>query len=256
MYKTLKLKGSLGDHVVYTGIPEAFYKKFGYKLFVDSSYPLLWESNPYISKERLDPIFNIEYEQSESEWNTYKPRRVFMQMTGIDPAIECLEVSPKLYRIKQTEKNLIIVNDEAGWPSRRGFAHWPLLLNELRLRGFKIVLLKTANYRDCVGQYMEEAITIFDEQINNPTLETVINWISRARWYIGYESAYAHIAGALHVDYVLFLGSLPEITSRHPSCKLVLNNCISPCHRELCEKQCLKSLGPEELEKIFKLLIL
>lgn len=249
MNRTLVLKGSLGDHVVYTGIPEAFYKKFGIKLFVESPYFPLWENNPFVTTERLDDVFKMEYEQTEEDWNMYKPRRVFMQMTGVDPEKESLSVSPNLYKTRNIEPNLIIVNDEAGWPSRRGFLHWDSLLTALRKKGFKIISLKTTTYRDCTGQLVENPITVFDEQIINPALSTVIDLLSRAKYYIGYESAYAHIAGALGVKYILFLGSLPEICIKHPSCIHVITSCKVPCHKEVCARSCLKDVNAIDLQQ-------
>jgi ADP-heptose:LPS heptosyltransferase len=256
MNRTLVLKGSLGDHVVYTGLPEAFYKIFGIKLFVESSYSPLWRNNPFIASERLNDVFKMEYEQIENEWNTYKPRRVFMQMTGVDPEKEGISVCPKLYRSRNTEPDLIVVNNEAGWPSRRGLLYWDLLSKHLKQKGFKVISLRTPTYKDCTGQIIDEPITIFDKQFINPTLETVIDLLSCAKYYIGYESAYAHIAGALEIEYVLFLGSLPEICIKHPSCKLVVSGCVSPCHKELCEKQCLSTINYETIGKILELLIL
>jgi ADP-heptose:LPS heptosyltransferase len=242
-----RLKASLGDHALYTGIPEAFYQLTGEKLNVISQYIELWQNNPFVDLNAPGPEYELRLASSENDWQEYPPARVFRELTGKTIASE--KVSPNMYYPRMPVENHIVVNVQAGWPSRRGYAHFRSLVESLMSMEYVITLVHASGYRDCFGDASPVTVP-YDSFVESPTLERVIRILQSAAFYIGYDSGYAQIAAALKIPYVVLLGATPFTIVAHPSCIYHLEIC-EHCHTESCAKRCLEN-APNKNDEIIK----
>lgn len=232
----LNLHGSMGDNLMMTGIPEAFYMRFREKTHVPHKRnPIFWRNNPYITDEPTGESFSLKPNVGR-DYMIYYPVRVFHDITG--HVVQAREVRPNIYMHRKPEK-LIVINDQAGWPSRRGYR----FLDELvvKLKNISDVLyMRNHGFRDCHGVISQQEITWHDETVFSPDDKLMIDTMARAAVYIGYDSGYSVLAGALNVPHVLLSGSVPPINTAHPSCIYALEipgckRCASP----ECDNGCL-----------------
>ena len=249
----LILKGSLGDHVCYTGLPEALYKhnhgKDPEKTEVITKYPKLFEHNPYVSNvlnginhptDLLSPYFEIPYETELWHWLVYRPVRAYYQLTG--NIIDRNEVQPNLYLLRKTKLGHIVIADQAGWPTRRRGPGGNLDKLAIRLLdlGYHVTVIHNPNYTDCFGNKVPREIEHYNLSVNDNYI-SIIQFLQEAQYFIGYDSGIAHLAGALKVPSILLAGSVPPIVFAHNSAIKIFDTCGKHCHSEKCnyELPCL-----------------
>ena len=245
----LSLHGGLGDSACYTGIPEAYFKKFGEKLYIRSYYTEFWENNPYCilgAPSEPDEIHKLRFEKhgEEKDWAKYRPQRLFSEMTQSE--VEYEEVQPKLYTPRDTIPRRLVVCDEANWKSRRGYQHLPKLIANLGEMNWDTFLIRNG------GTETDREVFTSDHTVNF-NLKDTINFIATADLYIGYDSGLAHIAAGLGVPYILILGSTPPVVMKHASCLHAAEVC-QHCFTNECPHQCLANSDDknEEIKNIIK----
>ncbi len=228
--------GSLGDQIMLTGLPEAYYKLFGELTFVEGGREDLWKYNPYITKERFGKEFSYSFNSYPKDYMIYYPIRVFYDLTGVICSRNF--VHPNLYW-PSVKNNNCVVNDQAGWPSRTGYKYLDDLIKDIKKEGFHITYVRNENFRDCFGNCPKKQLTIFDTVLTDMSLSDMITTISNAALYVGYNSGLSQIAGATNTKYVLLDGPVPPINTAHNSCifatdmlscrRCVLEDCINNC---------------------------
>ena len=245
----LYLQGSLGDHVIYTGIPEAYFKTFGKKLVIHDieGYNPIWQNNPFIEMDNggvgQEPnVKVIRLDQTEEDWNSYRPNRVFKELWNIDLKEK---IGPNLYYPpNKNPLKPIAICEDAGWPSRKGYRYFNDLALQLKMKYKQIYVFQNFNYRDCMGQSPNYTIDIKNVSgvFNDMDLQFKINMLLKCGVYIGYDSGMSNLAAALQIPYVLFNGPVTAETIKHPSCIYAVEACKNPCHSEVCSNKCLEQL--------------
>lgn len=255
MYDGAEFIDALGDHVCFTGVPEAYFKLTGIKLSIkpwswfggSQTMMSVWENNPYatwrgpaVNWYRMPRDFD---KNSAYEWNTvYKPLRIFKDLTNefISPDA----VRPKLYYPLKRVKNRLIVNDEAGHSFRRGYVYMNSLIADLKKDGWDVVIL-----RNGVKSLIDSRITLSSVEINGQydvarfsNIRDTLLFMATAHAYFGYESGLAHVAGAYNIPYGVFAAANGVENNRHPSCIFGICACSTPCLGHVCEQQCMAQL--------------
>jgi len=181
---------SLGDVIMCTGLPEAFFKLYGEKTHIVNPKMIgLWQNNPYLSPEPIGQRFTVS-PNTHKDYISYYPQRLFYNLTG--QLVNKKDVSPRFYVNYNPVPGRIVINDAAGWPSRRGFN-----LDEVcnRLQDYEIVYLHNT-FRDCFGQLLPPTITHYSEVKNDVD---PIELLRTASLYIGFESGLTHLAAGVGV---------------------------------------------------------
>lgn len=242
----LDVHGNLGDQVMFTGIPEAFYERFGEKTYIsgEACRKELFETNPYLLDQPIGKKLSFGIQNKDHE--IYYPVKIFRdiseQFTGAPWILDREKVAPNLYRTPvRRNANLVVVNDQAGWPSRTGYPYFNDLSVMLLKKGFTVNYLYNNNFHDCNGNVSQESIYDFSYRSGNESLSELIEKLSICFLYIGYESGIMHLAGALGTPCVYITGSVPSI-SAPDSCIFItkLDHCRK-CHQENCPNMCLHS---------------
>lgn len=229
-----------------TGLPYAYYTCFGEKVnVVNPRNPEFWSSNPYVTTEVKGHVWNLTH-NARRDYMIYYPVRLFYDMTGL--IVNRDLVQPNIYKERNNvHESVILVSDQAGWPSRRGYPHYNALLEELK--DYDIWYIRSTTFRDCFGTLNERTLTRFDRIIENPSIPDLIKIMGEVGFYIGYESGYCSLAGAMGVPYVCLTASVPPINVAHNSCIYALDICSGYCCAEKCDKMCLQS-APNKNEDI------
>ena len=238
---------SLGDHVCYTGIPQAYHKYFGFKLGLlsdNSNYDPVWANNPYICKPNPSDVsrYKVQIETLPSDWRYYRPQRIFYEMTNL--WVPAQEVQPRIYRERKTVPGRILLCNEAGWPSRQGYQYWNDLVKTLNNK-YDTFAINNKNYSTDEPIQAKNNLRL--------SLENTIEFLTTTELYIGYDSGLAHLAGGLGIPYVLICGSVPSYIVRHLSCICAIETCENPCCVKVCQQHCLaasKNRNAEILERI------
>lgn len=255
MYDGAEFIDALGDHVCFTGIPEAYFKATGIKLSVrawswlpnSKTMQPVWENHPYATWDapakswyKMTKDFNPD---RAYEWNTvYKPVCIFKELTGkfISPD----EVRPRLYYPRQRVKKRLIVNDEAGHPFRRGYPYMNALIASLKQDGWEIVILRNGIKSIIDAKATLSSVEIWGQydvaQFTN--IRDTLLFMGTAHAYIGYESGLAHVAGAYNIPYGIFAAANGVENNRHPSCIFGICACAAPCMAHVCHKRCMPQL--------------
>lgn len=240
----LILKGSLGDHVAYTGLPEALYKHGNIKIEVVSKFTELFKYNPFVQRVLSDidrPTNSFHLQQFEEEWQDYliyRPVRVYYQITG--KIIDRNEVQPNLYIPRDMKHKYIVMADQTGWPSRRGYKYFDELAIRLLDLGYHIIVIHNPEYKNCFGNLVPREIQHYNIS-TRVEYSILINIINKAQYFIGYDSGIANLAGALKIPSIIFAGSVPPIVFRHNSCIKIYDTCEKHCHSERCNIGCLST---------------
>lgn len=237
----LKLHGSLGDHVMCTGIPEAYYDDYGEFTYVETAHPVLFKNNPYTANSFSDITkeYSLAFNQYPKDYMIYYPVRIYYDITG--RIADRLEVHPKLYKpTSQLAERTIIVNDQAGWPSRVGYKYFNELVLLLKGYGNTIWYIRNQGSLNCIGQQSPEIITHYTHKAFNIPIEEVIDRLSECDLYIGYDSGLSQLAGALGIPYAMLSGSVPPINTAHNSCIYALDPICMRCCKDTCEFKCLE----------------
>lgn len=252
MYDGICLIDAIGDHVCFTGIPEAYYKATGIRLALHSlrnsdEMKPIWRDNPYVVWRGVAKkvfIFPLKYTPASAyEWNAvYKPLWIYSRMTGnfISPDA----VRPKLHYERAPVKNRLIISDEAGKAFRRGYPYMNALAGMLKRDGWEVIVL-----RNTVKQLLEQNETLSNHEITGnydvaqfTNVEDTIKFMATASAYFGYESGLAHIAGAFGIPYGMFSAANGVENNRHPSCIFAVCSCATPCLSLDCNKPCMARL--------------
>lgn len=255
MIDGIELIDALGDHVCFTGIPEAYFKRTGIRLAIrpwswlggSQMMQPVWENNPYCVWRgeatrwyAMPKNFNgaMAY-----EWNTvYKPLRIYKDLTGefISPDA----VRPKLYYPRTRVRNRLIVNDEAGHAFRRGYVYLNALVTELHRDGWDIVIL-----RNGTKSLIDSKVTLSSVEVQGQydmarfsNVRDTLLFMATAHAYLGYESGLAHVAGAFNIPYAMLATANGVENNRHPSCVFGVCACSTPCMAHVCAKQCMAKL--------------
>ena len=232
----LNLWGSLGDHVIMTGIPEAYFKIFGEKTKVINKHSdLFWNNNPYIIEQSVGKDCHFAPNNPDT-YQVYYPLRVFHDITGI--WIDEIDVQPNLYIPRKTIPKLVIMNDQAGWPSRRGYRYFTNLSRRLIGEGYTVAYLRNNGFRDCTNKISAGQIWNYSYMLENLPMPQLIDRMSEAALYIGYDSGISALAGALKIPYITFYGSIPAINTAHDTCIFAVDEC-DHCCTDQCNKSCL-----------------
>lgn len=232
--------GSLGDQIMLTGIPEAYYNLFGEKSYIDGGRTEIWENNPFTTTERVGKDFNYGFNAYPKDYMIYYPIRIFYDLTGYISNRDF--VHPNLYKSFNRD-HICVVNDQAGWPSRVNYVYFEELVQQIKSLGYVITYIRNDNFRDCCGNCPTQQIFTYDHILKDIPLKNLIEVIGSCELYIGYNSGPAQIAGALNTPYIQFDGPIPPINTVHNSCILAPN--ITHCRRcimEQCENHCLARL--------------
>lgn len=257
----LNLHGSLGDQVMLTGIPEAYYKLTGEKTYIKGGRHELWDSNPYITGSPEGREFSYAFNEYPKDYMIYYPVRIFYDLTG--KIVDRNFVHPNLYRSWERSISAVVINDQAGWPSRTGYRFFEDLVLQFKMFGYSITYVRNDSFANCHGQTMPRQIQSYDQLLLDIPLSNLIEVIGRAGLYVGYNSGLSQLAGALNTPYVMLDGSVPPINTAHNSC--IYTPEIKDCRRcvsESCEAMCLASLenineqiaNPEIAQKAFKII--
>lgn len=241
----LHLHGSLGDHVIATGLPEAYFNLTGEKTYIKTERaggnPVYWEDNPHVLKQPTGEYKSLGFNTYPKDYMIYTPVRMFYDISGY--IVDRSEVRPNLYKERHPEKDLIVINDQAGWPSRRGYPYLDELVHELLDKGWKICYMRNDEFADCFGQRSPRQLTRYTFEVQ-PTLRQGVETLQSAAIYIGYDSGYAQISGALGVPYIVMSGPIAPISSIHGSCIYAFN--IPGCRRccaNSCPNNCLQNIS-------------
>jgi ADP-heptose:LPS heptosyltransferase len=232
----LHLWGSLGDHVIMTGIPEAYFKIFGEQTkIIDKHSDLFWNNNPYITEESIgkDYYFNA---NTVDTYQYYYPQRVFHDITGL--WVDREDVQPNLYIPRKTIPKLVIMNDQAGWPSRRGYRYLTNLSIRLMENGYIVAYLRNTGFKDCTNKVSAGQIWKYSYILENLPMPQLVDKLSEAALYIGYDSGISAIVGAFKIPYITFYGSIPAINTTHFTCIYAIDEC-DHCCTDQCNKNCL-----------------
>lgn len=233
----------MGDRLVYSGLPEAYFHIFGEPLRVgtylksgEHFYPL-YKDNPYAEMvpwaEKQDGLLpGLAWNVPESYWRPhYVPKRVFHELTGM--WLPEKYVNPNLYRPRRTIKRRLVVCDEAGWACRRGYPYLDDLVAVFTKAGWETICMRNLGQGPQQVQSARHSAMFFDYQQTIRFMETV-------ELFVGYESAIAHICGALRVPYVMFCGGTPSQMFRHLSCVYAHDSCVmGGCNSKICPRACL-----------------
>lgn len=237
----LYLNGGLGDHVIQSGIPEAYYKLYGERTYIPNrKHPILFQNNPYLSDIPLG-INNILNSERGNDNEVYYPVRVFRDITGVE--IKKEEVLPNLYIEKEIQSDLCIVNDQAGWPTRWGYPYLQDLITDLMNMGWRMIYLRNDRFVDCNGTHSPRQISNVKPQdvyLDVP-METVVDLIKRAGLFVGYDSGLYQLSAALRVNSLLVAGSVNYVRAESPTSACVINTCRSKCHLENCTQMCIRN---------------
>lgn len=236
----LNCHGSLGDQIILTGIPEAYYKLYGEKTYVNMVRTEIWDDNPYLTNEKSGIEFTYNFNVYPKDYMIYYPVRIFYDLTG--HIVESSFVRPKIYKSFHRDK-ICVVNDQAGWPTRTGYRYLNDLITQIKDLGYVITYLRNELFRDCIGNCPPEQITKWDHKLVNIPLSNRIEVIGSCQLYVGYNSGNAQLAGALDTPYIQIEGSVSPINTRHPSCIYVTD--IPGCKRccsDSCHMNCLSNL--------------
>jgi ADP-heptose:LPS heptosyltransferase len=229
--------GSMGDVVIMTGIPQAYFELFGEKTKIVNKYAsVFWDTNPYITEENIGNTCTIRDNMTKEDYMQYYPQRVFKEITGI--SVDREKIQPNLYKERTPIPRFVIMNDQSGWPSRRGYRYFNNLASRLIQEGFLVYYLRNNRFRDCIGRFQIESINTYTNRLDDLSIPQTIDWFSRASFYIGYESGLSTLAGALKVPYITFYGSIFPINTTHDSCIYYIDNC-DHCCKDQCSKNCL-----------------
>jgi len=246
----LELHGSMGDHVITTGIPEAYYNYFGEKTKVISKKGNdFWETNPFVTTEDIGDYHSLAFNGTSKDYMIYYPVRVFHDITGY--IVNRKEVAPNLYRERTVEPGLVVINDQAGWPNRRGYPYLEELAQALLGLGFKILYMRNDSFQDCVGKGSQKAITSYTEAVTDLSIKQGIEILQRAALYIGYDSGYSNVAGALKVPYVFLAGPVAPVNTQHDSCIYTLDGFCRHCNSDQCLENCLHT-APNKNDEIIE----
>ena len=252
MYDSLVLIDAIGDHVCFTGIPEAYYKATGIRLSILSLINSnvmrpIWRDNPFAqwrtSAKKPFSIPTAYTPELAYEWNAiYKPLWIYSRMTGnfVSPD----EVRPKLYYKYAPVKNRLIISDEAGKAFRRGYPYMNALAAEFKRDGWEVIVL-----RNTVKHLLKKHESLSNHEIAGnydvaqfTNIEDTIKFMATASAYFGYESGLAHIAGAFNIPYGMFSAANGVENNRHPSCLFAVCSCSTPCLSLDCDKPCMARL--------------
>ncbi len=252
----IKVHGSLGDQIMLTGLPKAYHKLFGEKSHIVGGRQEIWDGNPYITNKPIGETFSYTFNSYPKDYMVYYPIRLFYDMCGV--IADRNFVHPAIYKKKKnSDFKLIVINDQAGWPSRVGYPFFDDLVYKL-IEEFDIPVhyVRNERFRDCMGRCpakeVKNSSTIMQEDV---ALSDLIDLINDAALYIGYNSGLSHIAGALNTPYIQFDGPIPPINTVHNSCIYVPN--ILACRRcvsEVCNEACLVNMSNinDEIIKVIK----
>jgi len=239
----LNIHGSLGDHIMATGLPEAYFKLTGEYTYIKTERaggdPVYWENNQYVSKQPVGELRSLAFNAYPKDHMVYTPVRMFYDISG--HIMDRSQVHPNLYKALQPDGDLIVVNDQAGWPSRRGYPYLDELIHSLLGDGWQVCYMRNDEFADCFGSRSARQLTGCTFEVQ-PTLRQGVEVLQRASVYIGYDSGYAQVAGALGVPYVLLAGPIPPVNTAHDSCIYALD--IPGCRRcctTSCENGCLQN---------------
>lgn len=252
MYDGIVLIDAIGDHVCFTGVPEAYFKATGIRLTIHSlknsdEMKQIWKDNPFVTwRAPAKKIFLFPFNytsKSAYEWNAvYKPFWIYTRMTGsfISPEL----IRPKLYYKREPVKNRLIISDEAGKSFRRGYPYMNALAAAFRRDGWEVIVL-----RNTVKQLLETNETLSNHEIKGnydvaqfTNVEDTIKFMATASAYFGYESGLAHVAGAFNIPYGIFGAANGVENNRHPSCLFAVCACSTPCLSLNCDKPCMARL--------------
>lgn len=246
----LNVHCSMGDRLMCTGIPEAYHTLFGEKIHVSGiRYPEFWRYNPYITKTAVGHPFSPPL-NTEKDYMIYYPVRIFHDMT--DYIVDRDLVQPNIYTTSPRIKDRIIVNDQAGWPSRRGYPYFSRLASELMDLGYEVVYVHNAGYRDCYGQSSPQQISRYSWHVSNQPMAELIDLIASAQAYVGYDSGIAQLAGATQTPYVLLSSSIPPINTAHNSCIYTTDTGCRRCCATDCDEGCFRYDYTEEIVAAIK----
>jgi ADP-heptose:LPS heptosyltransferase len=248
----LALHSSMGDHVIMTGIPEAFFNLYGEKTFVIHRYSDdFWNHNPYITNVPTGKLYSLRPNGTPQDFATYYPARVFQEITGTP--IDKKLVQPNIYIPRRPMPHLVVMNDQSGWPSRRGYRYWNELAINLINNGFLVYYLRNDNFLDCIAHTMPRLITAYATVLNNLSIPQTIDILSQAVAYIGYASGMTSLAAALKIPLVTFYGSIPAENGLHDVTVYYTDNC-DHCCADQCNKMCLTLLEDKSNEVVSRLL--
>jgi len=252
MYDGICLIDAIGDHVCFTGVPEAYYKATGIRLAIhtlknSNEMQAVWKDNPYVVwRGEANNVFLLPLNythKSAYEWNAiYKPLWIYTRLTKSFISPDSLR--PKLYYKREPVKNRLIINDEAGKAFRRGYPYMNALAASFKRDGWEVILL-----RNTVKTLMEQNETLSNYEIKGnydlaqfTNVEDTIKFMATASAYFGYESGLAHIAGAFNIPYGMFGAANGVENNRHPSCVFAVCACSTPCLSLNCDKPCMAKL--------------
>jgi ADP-heptose:LPS heptosyltransferase len=235
----LMLHGSLGDHAILTGLPEAIFELTGEKTALPNKREdLLWALNPYVD-DNAGGLAVTPASNSGKDYGIYYPARVIYDLLG--KHVHASKVQPNLY-LPRLSPDYVVLNDQAGWPSRRGYKFWNELARALQKMGYTVVYLHNPNFADCCN--MVSAPTVFEANyfVDDFRIGTLIPILRHAIAYIGYESGLTHVAAGLKVPHGTFIGAVPPINVVHECNLFHVAACETFCCSDNCEKQCLGKL--------------
>lgn len=242
----LKLHSSLGDQLLLTGLPEAYYRICHEKMnVVPTRLPSAWRDNPYVDPHAGGPEFSPRPNVDPRDFLIYTPVRVFYEMTGI--IVDRKVVHPRIYRPRMVQHRIVLVNDQAGWPSRWGYPYLNELVDSLHYRGWTVHYIRHDGFRNCLGRITPPQIQSYDLKISGGDDATLMSAMSYAALYIGYDSGLAVLASAWGVPSVIFFGAVPPVTTAGDNCIYAAEVC-GHCLRDSCDKGCLLSAESENEE--------
>lgn len=241
---TLVLHGNLGDHAAFTGVPYAYWKSIGRRLFLWTDRPefrCLWERNQYceLVETPVGKTYSVRFEDygDFEDWKRYRPQRIYAELTGLEAAKE--DVSPALNYERAPVDRRIVVCDQATWPNRRGYRYLDALLAQLRDLGWEVIYLRNTE--------VSERQVFCEHVMLKLNLPQTIQFMTTASLFIGYDSGLAHIAAGLRIPSVQFAAATPPEVFKHNNCIYCLEAC-SHCCTDQCSGCCLSSCLDQNAE--------
>lgn len=250
----LRMHGSLGDEIAFTGFVREFRRAHPHdNLGVSVSRPVLFEKNPHLSEKPTGPVLNLTWEPCNVVGN-------FVRGWGRVTDTRIIDDSPEIFfcqgRWKRwsgsvpPNQRFVLIDTWAGWPSRR----WPLdRWRELvrQLEGLGMLCMEVgASTADCTGAVRPIGRVCRENIVDATDIKQIAERIRDCRLLIASDSGLVHLAAALGAPHIAIYGPRRWYSrayrSTYPIYSLTedCEGCGEHCHHG---RRCMLDIHPEQI---------